>query len=39
MKTHLCIYGIMSLATLIAYAIDKNALNPRAVWYFRGKWM
>ena len=25
MKTLLCIYGIMSLVTLIAYAIDKNA--------------
>ena len=25
MKTLLYIYGIMSLATLVAYAIDKNA--------------
>ena len=31
MKTILCIYGIMSLVTLIAYAIDKNAA-------VRGKW-
>ena len=31
MKTLLYIYGIMSLVTLIAYAIDKNAA-------VRGKW-
>ena len=34
MKTLLYIYGIMSLITLIAYAIDKNAA-VRGEWQIR----